>query len=304
MTFDDEVTVARPVRAAAVPGTWFEAASPLGLLRLHTGDAGTVRHAADAALALLRCEALLAELDAWSDRPLDWRWSGQGAHGAHAAQGAHAMPVPTAIQVGWRGGSLRLVLPWAWVRARPAPSASLAAELDWPRQEAVLGIARLRLSSNELQDLEPGGALLLPPSMRPGWTGLLRAETHDFANDADAAEGVPVSLTDPRAPRLLRRARPAAVPESATDVPSPVAGDPSGVLCELRLALRRGVLADRLAGWHTESLHDLVHDDLAASLWRCAGKSGPARCLAQGNLLPWGDGWALGLAAVAAPFKS
>lgn len=298
MTFDDEVTLARPIRAAVVPGTWFEAASPSGLLRLHTGDAGTVRHAADAALALLRCEALLAELDAWSDQLLDWRWSGQGAH---AAQGAHAVPAPDAIQVGWRGGSLRLVLPWAWVRARPAPSALLAAELDWPRQQAVLGIAWLRLSGDELQALEPGGAVILPPSLRPGWTGMLRGETDNLADDFDASAGAPVSLTDPRAPRLLRRARPAATPEPAGDMPSPVAGDASGVLCEVRLALRRSVLADRLAGWHVESLHDLVHDDLAASLWRCEGQGGPARCLAQGHLLPWGDGWALGLEALAAP---
>jgi hypothetical protein len=254
-------------------------------LRLYLGEpAGPAPHAAAAALALQRAGELLFELDAWlGDDAPDWRWVPDAAAAGSAAATALG---PTVLRLPWRDTTHQLIVPWPWLRAQPASPAALAARWWWPATEAVLAIARLHLSAAELQQLEPGGAVLLPASMRPGWSGRLRG----LAEDVDA--GVPVALDDPASPRLL--------PAPAPSLPDP-AGLAAGRLCEVRLHLPHAIPADRLAGWHQQPLADAVTPELAATLWLLAAGCEPACCLAHGRLLPWGDGWALLLHALGDP---
>lgn len=263
-----------PARGWAELGTWFEAATPFGPLHLYAGDAaGAARHAAEAALVLARCEDFLAGLDDWLPEPPDWRWSpspGPGEVGA--AQ----------CRLQWRDSCHQLMGPWAWLRSLPAPPAAFAARLNWPAVEVVLSAAQLRLGTDELHQLEPGGAVLLPQSLQPGWIGHLRGA----AEPTQAPHGVPVALVSPTTPRLI------AGPALAT---ASIPGDPTGTLCEIRLAPARALGADHLAGWRDEVLAGLLHHELAASLWSNAAGREPARCLAHGRLMPWGDGWALAL---------
>jgi len=289
---------APPMRGEAALGTWFEAPTAHGPLQLCLGEGdGPAAHAAAAALALQRAAALLQSIDDWlGDDAPDWRWQPVPV----------TRPDPAALRLPGRDGGHQLIAPWRWLRALPAPSEALAARLQWPAIEARLAIARLRLAADELQQLEPGGAVLLPASMRPGWTGLLRGS----AEDADA--GVPVALDDPARPQLLqgsaatplepasRRAGHAAGPGAGRAAgPDPGlgagagAGAGAGRLCELRLHLSCTLPADCLAGWRAEPLHQAVVPDLAATLWQLAAAREPERCLAHGRLLPWGDGWAL-----------
>ena len=300
-----------PARGWAAMGTWFESPTPQGALRLYLGEpAGSAPHAAAAALALQRAGELLFELDRWlgEDAP-DWRWVPDAASAGSTASTALG---PSVLRLPWRDTTHQLMVPWSWVRAQPAAPAALAARWQWPATEAVLAIARLHLSAGEVQQLEPGGAVLLPASMRPGWTGRLRG----LAEDADA--GVPVALDDPASPRLM--------PAPARSLPDlagaavggdvrgavgggldvglavgPAVGLAAGRLCEVRLHLPHAIPADRLAGWHEKPLADAVTPDLAATLWQLAAGREPACCLAHGRLLPWGDGWALLLHALGDP---
>ena len=315
--------VAAPARGWAAMGTWFEAATPHGPLRLYLGEpGGPAPHAAAAALALQRASGLLAGLDAWlGDDAPEWRWVADATSAGSAASAACASLGSTVVRLPWRDSTHQWIVPWAWLRAMPAPPAELAAGWQWPALEAVLAVARLRLSADELRQLEPGGAVLLPPSMRAGWTGRLRGR----AEDADA--GVPVSLQDPASPRLLPlRAPPlpgAAGAAGSADAPgddpgaragegpggglavwpgvglgagqgaAQAAGQGAGRPCEVRLQLPHAIPADRLAGWHEGALADVVAPAGAATLWQLAAGREPACCLAHGRLLPWGDGWAL-----------
>ena len=273
-----ESTLTRPVAPPApgwsALGTWFEAQTPHGPLQLYLGEAeGPAAHAAEAALALRRAAPLLELLDDWlgDDHP-DWRW-----HGGPTTRLAAAT-----VRLPWRNSCHQLITPWRWLRALPPPPESLAARIQWPAMLAVLAVARLRLSADEVQQLEPGGAVLLPPSLRAGWTGQLRAATElDEWNEA-AAAGVALALDDPAQPRVLR-----GVP------PPPQAAGSGGRPCEVRLHLQHALPADHLAGWHDQALQGAIAPDLAASLWQATAAREPARCLAHGRLLPWGDGWAL-----------
>jgi hypothetical protein len=288
-----------PARGWAAMGTWFESPTPQGPLRLYLGEpAGPAPNAVEAALALQRAGELLFGLDAWlGDDAPDWRWVPDAAAAGSAAATALG---PTVLRLSWRDTTHQLIVPWSWVRAQAAAPAALAARWQWPATEAVLAIARLHLSAGERQQLEPGGAVLLPASMRPGWNGRLRGR----AEDADA--GVTVSLDAPASPRLL--------PASAPSLPHPARGGPDGAvgtglagslaagrLCEVRLHLPDAIPADRLAGWHEQPLAGAVTPELAATLWQLAAGREPACCLAHGRLLPWGDGWALLLHALGDP---
>ena len=260
--------VAPPARGWAALGTWFEAPTPHGPLQLYLGEpGGPAAHAPAAALALQRASTLLDPLDDWlGEAAPDWRWQPETT----------TQRGPTMLRLPWRDSCHQLIAPWRWLRALPPPPEVLAEGLQWPAIEAVLAIARMGLRADELQQLEPGGAVLLPASMKPGWTGRLRA-----AHESEYA-GVAVQLDDLARPRVLPGAAPSLEESSG-----------AGRVCELRLNLRGTLPARSLTGWQADALQDALSPDLAATLWQQPAGREPARCLAQGRLLPWGDGWAL-----------
>jgi hypothetical protein len=255
----------------ATAAACFEATADAGLLRLSIGT--PVRHAADAAIVLADCDPLLGALDAWCGAPLDWRWVGSLPL-RRAADVASASWSPTG------GGqalpAVALEIDWTLVRSRPAPTGEFAHALRWACIPAVLAISQQSLGADELALLEPGGAVLLPESLSAPWRGLLRAAIEP----AYPGVGVPVEVLSPDAVRgiVLEARRPAPVcPASTHEVQIPMAGV---------------VGCDRLAGWCDS---DIGPVSAAPGLWSCAAPGVPARCLAQGELVPWGDGWALAI---------
>lgn len=258
--------------------TWFDAPSPFGVLRLCVRGPSAAGHAAAAALALQQAAPLLDAFDDWSLLDADWRWldvpAEAPAPGTHV--GADWQPVADAPL------AARLELPWPLLRHLPPPEA-LAGVLRWPALPATAVVARLELDGDELAALEPGGAVLLPESMRPGWLGLLRAA------DEPAGTGVAVAL-HPQSARLA----PTVLERSSAAPPLPA--DPARpIACEVRLASVAAIGVERLAGWAPGALGELGP---CASLWRNAGPHGAASLLASGHLLPWGDGWAMALETV------
>jgi hypothetical protein len=274
----------RPVAArprsnetGALAGAWFETQTPGGSLRLYAS--GSARHAVDAAVALARCEALLDALDGWLGTALDWRWIAAPASVTATASHARAHWRPDEGTKSKKDQGCRLELPWALLRNLPAPDETFARQLHWPEVRVVLAIAQLPIDRDELALLEPGGAVVLPPSMQSRWHGVLRA----LDEPASSAAGVPVALASPWSPRRVRTG-------AHTDVRAEAAGD--RMLCEVRLALPHAVAGDRLAGWFEGDLGEV---GARAGLWRCATEREPAACLATGELMPWGDGWALAI---------
>lgn len=284
---DHDRTVRLERSAHLAPAACYEATTPAGPLRLEI-DQVRVRHAADAALALLRAEALLWALQCWTRLPLPWRWVGQAGTNLSAShlrmpwqlpadpEATRPPTVRAALTSGSEAGAL--FLPWALLRALPSPEGLLAECLSSQEVNAMLSVAALQFDAQELAQLEPGGAVLLRPSFTPPWSGRLRMQA-----EAPGA-GVPVDLSCPASPRL-------ASPSHEPSPPQP-AGIDCGIHCEVRLALPGPLPVATLAGWHVG--RPLATGD-QASLWRTEGPRGPAACLAQGRLMPWGDGWALAL---------
>lgn len=276
-----------PVQAPAAPGlevgTWFEAVSAFGPLRLCVFVTGTqVRHAADAALALHRCEDLLGALDKWIAFDLAWRWSEATPSPIAAGSHARARWEPIAAAGAPRELTCLLSLPWALLRKVRPPGDALARRLHWPAVQVVLAVSQFRIDPDELSRLEPGGAVVLPDSLLPPWQGRLRSAEEP----ATPGLGVAVALSTPSVPRLAR---------GGTGAASAAPASPDNrVACEVRLATPRALPGDRLTGWcEGEALGDIGP---VASLWRCANDV-TAACLASGRLMPWGDGWALALEA-------
>jgi hypothetical protein len=275
---------ARPAArdTSALTGAWFEAPAPGGSLRLYAS--GAARHAADAAVTLGRCEALLDALDVWIGTVLPWRWI--PARHAVTSTLSH-------VRVSWRadeggeGGSnppaCRIELPRTLLRALPAPDETLARQLCWAEVPVVLAIAQMRIGDDELALLEPGGAVVLPESMQRDWIGTLRA----VDEPPFAGAPVPVRLLSPWSPRRIRAGAHAAA------APAPGAGESAPF--EVRLAVTGAMPGDRLAGWFEGDLGEVGP---RAGLWRCATGRAPASCLATGELMPLGDGWALALQEV------
>ena len=266
----------RSTDASPLSGAWFEAKTPAGSLRLYAS--GTPRHACDAAVALARCETLLDALDAWLGIALDWRWIAAPASVTSTASHARAHWRSEEAPKGKKDQGCRLELPWAMLRALPAPDDSLAHQLQWADVPVVLAIAHLAIERNEIALLEPGGAVILPASMQAQWHGVLRA----VDETSGSASGVPVALTSPWSPRRVKSAPAEARTASAAD----------RVACEVRLAIPHAMASDRLAGWFEGELGEVSP---RAGLWRCATEREPATCLATGELMPWGDGWALAI---------
>lgn len=259
---------------APQPATWFEAASEFGPLRLAIGAPS--RHAADAAIAFEACEDLLGAIDAWAGSAPAWRW--------RAAPPA-AVPRGGFVTLPWRGGAVLWTVPWAWLRALPAPPAALAAGIQWPAVAAALAVSQFFVDGDDLDALEPGGAVVLPASMHAPWRAWLRAA------DEPALHGLGVVVTLPP---------PWADPQQPAGPAMPPTGDPAGAACEVRLGTEQPLVltADRLTGWRADALDALGPIAPQASLWRCAGERHAPRRLATGKLMPWGDGWALALESV------
>jgi len=275
-----------PARPAACPrssesGTWFEAPTAFGNVRLCVQpDGPAAQHAAEAAIGLRRVEPLLAALDDWTGAGLAWRWTPLAPQ-----------VVPGLALARWRGDSTtpaaRVFWPWALLRSLRAPSSELAAQLDWPMVAAVLVLARLQIGLDELELLEPGGAVLVPQSMQPCWEGTLRAADEP----PGASGGVAVDWSTPWRPRLAGRDAPGSACVAAVDA--------THAACELRLDLPLGVSAQRLSGWRRDGdageIVCLNEHGLRAALWRAADPGDAEQRLASGRLMPWGDGWALAL---------
>lgn len=284
---------AQPATAAAAAprGPVFETVLPAGPLRLRV-EAPVLAHALDAAIALQRCEPQLQALEAWIGQALDWRWTeipiapaGRGSQVRAAWQLDAGAGEPGAAR-----GSIEL--PWALLRALPAPGPALAALLRWPLLPTRLVLSCPRLAAEDLALLEPGGALLLPESFDAGapWRGRLRAAGEH------AGAGVPVALDDPRAPRLLACADGApAGAAGATGATGGAGASGPGPACEVLLDLPHGLNAQLLAGWQGGAV--LAQAGPGASLW-LAEAGQPALCAARGRLLPWGGGWALAIEAL------
>jgi len=269
---------------------WFEASTARGPITLCV-FAGLVRHAIDAVLALDRCEPLLEALHEWTGLPLDWRWREAPALGA--APGGQAVatwqPEPSTAQAPEDAFGLlaMLALPWRLMRSLPPAPERLARRLAWCAVPGVVVLARLALDPGEAALLEPGGAVLVPDSMRPGWRGRLHAE-------GDAGPGVPLALDAPWAPRLLRVAPD--LDEVAGWRPAEAPDRDGRLACELRAATALALPVDRYAGWFDDApIGELASE---AALWRLEGAGEPARILARGPLMPWGDGWAMAVARV------
>ncbi|WP_280156080.1 hypothetical protein [Piscinibacter sp. XHJ-5] len=273
---------AQEAAPALDPGAWFEAATSFGPVRLCAFIGAPVRHAADAALALHRCEALLGPLQQWSAQALDWRWlpaAGQRVSGA--SHGCARWQRRGEGSAGPTGAMGLLSMPWPLLRSLPPPPAELAASLRWPAQPVVLSVAQFHLAEDELAQVEPGGAIVLADSLAAPWLGRLRAATEPV----QPGLGAPVALAPPSVPRLVR-ARPGG---------GPVHGERSDsrVACEVRLAMPHTLPGDRLTGWRDDE--PLPEPGPQASLWCGFDPREPALCLAEGRLMPWGDGWALAI---------
>jgi hypothetical protein len=253
--------------------TRFDAATRFGAMSLQV-DGAPAAHAAEAALLLDRCDALLDALDAWLHTALDWRWidatpADEAARPCASAQGTIAGDDPSAPALSWR-----LEVPWALLRGLGAPPEALAQRLQWGDVPAVLVVSQPAIDEAELRLLERGGAIVLPESMRSPWHGLLHAPREG------AGHGLVVELPSADSVRL------AGAPMAAGDPAEPT-GRP---FCEVRMTTTRPLPTPHLAGWAEGSTVELAP---RASLWRCAGPSGAERYLAGGRLLPWGDGWAM-----------
>jgi hypothetical protein len=252
----------------------YDAATPFGPVRLTARGETPVRHAADAAIALIRHDSLLDALEAWIGQPLDWRWT--------------ASPQPASVArvaICTSDPGCEVALPLTLLRALPAPQDVLRQRLRWPEVPVVCAIAALNIPADEMAQLEPGGAVVLPDSLRPDWHGVLRALE---APAADA--GVPVALPSPATPGFAPRLRARAERQHAASAAQPY---------EVRLAAPRTLPGEYLTGWSDRSLGDLATQ---ASLWRVAVAASPACCLAIGRLIPWGTGWALAIETLCGSF--
>lgn len=280
----------RPAHAQTAtpdPGTWYEAPTAFGPMWLRLPTPAPARHAAAAAVVLQHAEELIAGLDAWTAHPLPWRWlpgpAPERPSGMHAlAQGRHA---------DWEW-----FVPWAWLRAYAAPHDLLNSLLHWPAVGAVLSLARLQLSDEERQQLEPGGAVLLPASLQPDWHGWVRSAAEPTLGVSGSPAGVPVALASPWLPRPVRGAVGsdglAGVGHGVDD------GNDGGTPVEVRLDAPDPLPGDRLTGWPDAEWSGLHFEGAQASLWRCRQPGERARRMASGRLIPWGDGWALALDSV------
>lgn len=239
--------------------------------------------AAEAALRLALAEPLLAALEAWcglgasGGAAPDWQWRTEPAE-----------PPVRGATLRWAGAGVgaRLTLPWALLRRLPPPPLQSALQAgSWSPVAAHLVLAVLVPVAEERAALEPGGAVLLPASFEPDWLARLRAADEDTPGGTwvvlDPVAGVAATCAAGEDPtRLLADARP-----------------PDDAVCwELRCSLPEPVAPDLLLGWRDEPLPVGLAQRVA--LWQVDPTEAEAQCVAQGRLMPWGEGRALWVDAV------
>ena len=263
---------------------WFVADTSSGSLGLAlTQGATPPRHAADAALALWAIEPLLVALDAASAEPLHWRWQPQ-----------RPTPAP-GLSLCPRGDSgVHVHLPWTWLQTQSSPgdpckSSSWVQAFEWPRVPATIRAGQLRLSAEELDELEPGGAVLWHMAGMGPWNGRLVCEAG--AIDLASVELCGAADVGPLAPRLVRP-QPAQPAQPARPA-APTEGH--GRLCELRLELASPFDPRHLIAGHADANPHRLPTYGCATLWQCAEGPHAERRLASGQLMPWGDAWALAI---------
>ncbi len=262
----------------------YEAQTELGTwrLRLALDDAHGASHsAAVAAQALLRAEDLLLALDTWCVHAglstLAWTWpaiaerqSDVGDHGR-------------AARARWLGDATGITFgaPWAALRRLGAPPPDLQAALRWDEAWAACVLDRLTLDAESEAGLEPGGAVLIAPSLGAPWRGALRgageADDAGLVLDLAAAEGGVAIVATPvhSAERRIDRRR------LGDPQPAPRARVRAGAV---RMGATRGAVA---AG--------AVHRIGTGALRRRVGPSphharaadavGPGRCDAVGSVV-------------------
>jgi hypothetical protein len=236
--------------------------------------------AAEAALRLALAEPLLAAIEAWC---------GQGSHSAEAPEWQwRTGPAETpghGATLRWAGVGVgaRLTLPWALLRRLPPPlSHRVLQQAQWSPVAAELVLAALVPTDEERAALEPGGAVLLPASFEPDWLARLRAADEDGPGGSwvlDPVAGVAATC--------------AASEDSAT---VHAGAQPPGVVWELRCVLPESVAPELMLGWRDEPLP--VGLAQRVGLWQVGPTGAAAQCLAQGRLMPWGEGRALWIDAV------
>ncbi len=256
----------------------YEAQTELGTwrLRLALDDAHGASHsAAVAAQALLRAEDLLLALDTWCVHAglgtLAWTWpaiaerqSDVGDHGR-------------AARARWLGDATGITFgaPWAALRRLGAPPPDLQAALRWDVAWAACVLDRLTLDAESEAGLEPGGAVLIAPSLGAPWRGALRgageADDAGLVLDLAAAEGG-VAIV--------------ATPVHSADVGSIAAG------WEIRSLHPVRVSVPVLCGWAPPEAPWPRALFTELELARCGAGLAP-RPTMPGRLMPWGRGVAM-----------
>ena len=285
-----------PVPAVAATDSWlcFEASVPQGALRLRV-RAPAACNAAVAAIALDECNDLLQAIDSWLALELDWNW----VHGHEPSSASVALAAcdpsgdrpgtepsagppagPSAAPSADAFGRGRLEVPWLLLRAVRPPPPLLARRLQWQDMPAQLTLSPLLLDDAELSAIEPRGAVVLPESMRAGWS--CRLHVPDVAPERGIAVAVETSAASAQAGS-----------SSGSPLPAPLPSGGSSV-CRMRLPIPRPLGTSFLAGWSVPplSMDDLTHR--RTELWLMPPGTGTSSCrLAAGSLIPWGQGCAL-----------
>ncbi len=269
---------------ATVPdgATLSEGATPSdGALQFRVHASRPGMGAAHAAIALDHFDPWLEAFDLWFGQPLDWRWQRETPLPAITTARADCVPAgqPATAE------APQLVVPWALLRRLAPPPAPLADHLRWHDVQSVLTLSRMTLTSDELSDLEPRGAVVLADSMQPDWHGSLR-----LAAEPEGA-GLAIDLSDPLRPRLA--IPPGAAPDAATRPVATVAHTSAAESpnCEIRLAAPAPLPVALLAGWAADPT--VPAGSGRTELWFAPDPAMPLRRLAVGQLIPWGHGWAM-----------
>ena len=256
-------------------GNSYQAETGAGTARLTVLGSEPARHAVDAAIVLGRVGVLLDEIEAWLGDALSWRW---------IPNASEMLPMPASLPVPlqWSdepGGPIQyyIELPWGLLRHLPAPPDTLQAGLVWPEVPVVLSLAQFDITPEELARLELGGAVVLPDSLEPHWRGVLRAA------DPDAAVAIPLEASSPISMQVITS-------HESREIPC------SGY--EICLVNPTSSPIGQLLGWSKLSLE---LRDYRASLRRRSNGAELACCLALGQLIPWGVGYALAIDAVCDP---
>jgi hypothetical protein len=263
-----------------VSATWlrFHAGTAAGDVRLWVQAPLAACSGTGAAVALDECDLLLQAIDGWLAAELDWRWGDTQASDDAGLARARCAPSAEAGQASF--DRCRLELPWTMLRSAGPPPQPLATRLRWQDTPAQLTISRLGLEDAELSDIEPGGLVVLPESMAPGWTGWLHLP------EEPPWLGCAIDLAASGWPRL---------PSPAGDAQhSPRTWCMPGNPCIVRLVLPAPVPSPLLTGWEGPDCRLAEFATGEAQLWlgESAGTSA-LRLLAKGRLVPWGRGCAI-----------